>query len=73
MEETIVSGEYWVDKNLPDGESTDKGQLVIHVSKYLVISQAYFCGGKTATVMGKDKFLKLYKYSHYIPTHQEMG
>ena len=72
MEETIVSGEYWVDKNLPENKSTDKGQLVIHASKYLVISQAYFCGGKV-TLMGKDKFLKAYRYSHYIPTHIEMG
>lgn len=65
MDVIIKHGEYWVNKVSPSD-----GRLVLSSNNLFVFFER---DDGSKGFLGKGTFLDNYKYSHYIPTHQELG
>jgi len=60
----IKSGEYWKSK-------TDSSYLVL--VKYVLFGIVFFERWNSIANLKKKDFLEHFEYSHYAPTHQEIG
>ena len=65
MNTIIKRGEYWVNKVSPFD-----GKLVLGSNSLFVFFER---NDGSKGFMGKKAFLDNYKYSHYVPSHQEIG
>jgi hypothetical protein len=63
MDTKIRNGEWWIRKDVPD-----LGVQIVYSGKFIVI----FLRDTKLNLLEKGLFLERYKYSHYIPTHQEL-
>jgi hypothetical protein len=64
MKNKINSGEYWKSK-------TNSDYLVL--VKYTFLGYVFFQRWSSTAHLKKEKFLEHFEYSHYAPTHQELG